>query len=70
MSETYDKKSIRYAINDKMRALDNFGICDRHDATMIAKLKQAIAEKPNKNPREVLDYFCRPMIQDKINSWV
>ena len=61
--------SIRQAIRDKMRILSDFNICDRHDKEMKEKLAQAIADKPNKDPREVLDYYCRPMIQAKANSW-
>lgn len=60
--------SIRQVVKDKMRVLDDFGICDRHDKEM-KKLEQAIANKPDKNPREVLDYYCRPLIQAKANSW-
>lgn len=61
--------SIRQVVKDKMRVLDDFGICDRHDKEMKKKLEQAIANKPDKNPREVLDYYCRPLIQAKANSW-
>lgn len=64
-----DKKHVKQVIGNKMRCLDDFGICDRYDKEMIAKLEKAIAEKPDKDPQEVLDYFCRPMIQNKINSW-
>lgn len=60
---------IRKVIKDKMRVLDDFRICNRHDKEMIKRLKMAIAEKPDKDPREVLDYYCRPMIQDMANSW-
>jgi hypothetical protein len=52
-----------------MRCLSDFEICDERDEEMKAKLKQAILDKPDKDPQEVLDYFCRPMIQAKINSW-
>lgn len=70
MARTRDEKEYKQMINDKMRCLDDFGICDRRDKEMRKKLEQAIADKPNKDPREVLDYFCRPMIHAKINSWV
>lgn len=63
------KASVEQAINNKMRVLSDFNICGRHDKNMRNKLKKAISEKPNKDPREVLDYFCRPMIQDMVNSW-
>lgn len=65
----YTKKSIDQAIKDKMRCLDDFYICDRYDPEMIAKLKQVVAEHPDKDPREVLDYYCRGMIQAKAKSW-
>lgn len=67
----FDKNplSIRRLIADRMRILDDFGICDRHDHTMKKMLENAIAEKPDKDPEVVLEMFCRPMIQAKVNSW-
>lgn len=63
------KNEMRFVVSEKMRVLDDFGICDIHDEDMRNKLEQAIKDKPEKDPREVLDYYCRPMIQAKINSW-
>lgn len=65
----YTKKSIDQAVKDKMRVLDDFYICNKDDLAMKARLEQAIAAHPDKDPREVLDYYCRPMIQDTVNSW-
>lgn len=59
----------RRVINDKMRVLSDFGICDRQDQNMISKLEQYIKDHPEKTPREALDHYCRPMIQAKVNSW-
>lgn len=70
MARTNDNQDYKQLINDKMRCLEDFDICDRFNKEMRKKLEQAIADKPDKNPREVLDYFCRPMIHAKINSWV
>ena len=56
-------------VNEKMQVLEDFGVCDRHDPYMKEQLMNAINKRPDKNPREVVDYFCRPMIQAKINSW-
>lgn len=64
------KITTKSVIKDKMRVLSDFGICDPDDQRMIAKLEAAIAEKPNKDPREVLDHCCRPMIQARVMSWV
>lgn len=64
------EKGTKKLINEKMRCLDDFGICDKYDPDMKERLKQAIAAKPDRDPREVLDYYCRPIIQEKINSWV
>lgn len=64
---SYDKR--RTVIRDKMRCLDDFGICARNDKDMIAKLEKAIDENPGKDPEIVVDIFCRPMIQAKLNSW-
>lgn len=69
MAGAYYTADPKVLINEKMRVLADFGICDRHDFAMKKRLENAINEKPDKNPREVLDYFCRPMIQAKINSW-
>lgn len=60
---------IRQVINDKMKVLHDFNICDKYDLDMKARLRKAIDDKPDKDPREVLDYYCRPMIQEKIFSW-
>lgn len=63
------EKSVKQAIKDKMRCLDDFGICDIDDKNMIAQLQDEIAKYPDKDPRIVLDTYCRPMIQRKVNSW-
>ena len=57
-------------IKEKMRVLDDFAICSRYDETMKKRLERAIKEHPDKDPQEVLDSYCRPMIQEKVNSWV
>lgn len=64
------RKSIKAMINEKMKVLDDFGICDRHDKEMREKLRKAVENKPDKDPRETLDYVCRPLIQAKVNSWI
>jgi len=69
MADKYYMVNAKQAVKDKMRVLSDFGICSRSDKDMIARLQQAIKEKPDKDPREVLDYFCRKIIQDKVNSW-
>lgn len=61
-------ESISKLIKSKMRVLSDFGICDRQDQNMISKLEQCIKDHPEKTPREALDYYCRPMIQAKVNS--
>ena len=63
------RDKVRSVVNDKMRVLEDFEICDKDDKSMIAKLEQIIKEHPEKDPREALDYYCRPMIQSKVNSW-
>lgn len=52
-----------------MKVLDDFGICEKNDKSMIAKLEQVVKDHPEKDPREALDYYCRPMIQAKVDSW-
>lgn len=65
----YSEKSTKQTIKDKMRVLDDFGICDIDDKNMIAKLQDEIAKYPDKDPRIVLDTYCRSMIHKKVNSW-
>ena len=61
-------KSIKTIINEKMRCLDDFGICSYKDTEMREKLKKAIAKYPNKTPQEAIDYYCRPLIYNKVWS--
>ena len=61
-------KSIKTIINEKMRCLDDFGICSYNDTEMREKLKNAIAKYPNKAPQEAIDYYCRPLIYNKVWS--
>lgn len=63
------EKSAKQVVKDKMRILDDFGVCDINNKDMIAELEGEIAKHPNKDPRIVLDTYCRPMIQAKVNSW-
>lgn len=69
---SYDKRTT--VIRDKMRCLDDFGICARNDKEMIAELREVLdrelAKNPGKDPEVILDIYCRPMIQQKVNSWV
>lgn len=66
----YYTRTVNATINEKMKVLEDFGICGRHDKTIREKLKKAIEDRPEKDPREVIDYVCRPWIQAKINSWI
>ena len=53
-----------------MKVLSDFNICRNNDENMIKKLEEVIRNNPEKDPRYVLDYYCRPMIQAKANSWL
>ena len=66
----YYTRTINAMINEKMIVLEDFGICGRYDQSIRKKLKKAIEDKPEKDPREVIDYICRPWIHAKINSWI
>ena len=57
-------------IRNKMKVLSDFNICSKNDENMIKKLEEVISNNPEKDPRHVLDYYCRPMIQAKVNSWL
>ena len=62
-------KSIKTIINEKMRCLDDFGICSYNDKEMRDQLKKAIAKYPDKTPQEAVDYYCRPIIYNKVWSY-
>lgn len=64
-----EETSVKQIIKDKMQVLDDFNICERNDKEMKEELARVIAENPGKDPREVLDYYCRPMIQMTANRW-
>lgn len=64
----YYTRTINAMINEKMIVLEDFEICSRYDQSIRKKLKKAIEDKPEKDPREVIDYICRPWIHAKINS--
>lgn len=66
----FNRKETRLIVKNKMQCLDDFGICSKDDADMIAKLYEVIENNPNKDPREAVDMYCRKMIKDKISSWV
>ena len=61
--------SVKKVINKKMQCLNDFNICNKDDANMIAKLQKIIDDNPEKDPQRVVDYYCRPMIQAMVNSW-
>lgn len=63
-------KSITDMINEKMKVLDDFNVCDKKDPEMREKLRERIESQSNRDPRTVLDQFCRPLIQAKIRSWL
>lgn len=65
---TYNKK-LETIIKDKMRLLNDFGICKLNDNDMIEKLKAVAVSKSDKDPQVVLDLYCRPMILQKMDSW-
>lgn len=72
MKENANRKCTtnRIIVKDKMRVLSDFGICEMDDAKMKARLEEEIRNHPDKDPRTVLDLYCRPMIQAVANSWV
>lgn len=68
----YDAKgkgAVRRLIKEKMTVLADFDICSKDDEYMIHNLKEAIDRRPDVDPRQALDYYCRPIIQEKVNSW-
>lgn len=70
MNNSMNRTSIKRIINEHMIILDDFDICDKYDHSMRNRMEAAIAAKPDKDPDLVLELFCRPLIQDKVNSWV
>ena len=61
--------SIKTIINEKMRCLDDFGVCSYNDKEMRDRLKKAIAKYPDKTPQQAIDYYCRPLIYNKVWSF-
>ena len=61
--------SVKTLINEKMRCLDDFGICEYDDRSMRHTLKKLISDNPDKDPQELIDYYCRPMIYNKVWSY-
>ena len=61
---------IKHLIREKMKVLSDFNICGKNDENMIKKLEEVIRNNPEKDPRYVLDYYWRTMIQAKANSWL
>ena len=57
--------SIKTIINEKMRCLDDFGVCSYNDKEMRDRLKKAIAKYPDKTPQEEIDYYCIPLSYNK-----
>lgn len=62
-------KTIKKMINEKMRLLDDFRICAYDDAAMRKKLEQVIKERPDVEPRIVLDSYCKQLLQEAMNNW-
>ena len=62
-------RSIKTIINEKMRCLDDFGVCSSNDKDTRDRLKKAIAKYPDKTPQEAIDYYCRPLIYNKVWSY-
>ena len=60
---------VERIIREKMRALGDFGICKENDQRMKDTLYNVVKRNPDKDPQYVLDYYCRPIIQSKVNSW-
>ena len=61
--------SIKTIINEKMHCLDDFGVCSYNDKEMRDRLKKAIEKYPDKTPQEAIDYYCRPLIYNKVWSY-
>ena len=61
--------SIKTIINEKMRCLDDFGVCSYNDKEMRDRLKKAIEKYPDKTPQQAIDYYCRPLIYNKVWSF-
>ena len=55
-------KSIKTIINEKMHCLDDFGVCNYNDTEMREK-------NTDKTPQEAIDYYCRPLIYNKVWSY-
>lgn len=64
-----NSRTIKKMINEKMRLLDDFRVCEYSDDAMRKRLEEAIKERPNVDPQIVLDSYCKPLVQEVMNSW-
>lgn len=63
------KKPIKKIINEKMRLLYDFGVCDYNDFTMRNKLADEIKRRSSVDPQIVLDSYCKPLVKQAMDSW-
>ena len=62
-------KSIRIMINEKMRLLNDFGVCEYRDKEMREKLSNEIERRSSADPQIVLDSYCKPLVKQAMDSW-
>lgn len=63
------KASIKKLINEKMRLLSDFKVCEYDDDEMRKKLLAEIERRSNVNPQIVLESYCKPLIKEAMNNW-
>lgn len=61
--------TVKSMITDKMQLLDDFEICQKTDKEMREKLMKVVTSNSDKDPRVVLDSYCRRLLHKKMESW-
>lgn len=63
------KASIKRMINEKMRLLSDFRVCEYNDDEMRKKLLEEVERRSDVNPQIALDSYCKPLVKEAMNSW-
>lgn len=63
------KASIKKMVNEKMRLLSDFRVCEYNDDEMRKKLLAEIERRSNVSPQIALDSYCKPLVKEAMNSW-
>ena len=63
------KTPYKSIINEKMRLLSDFKVCEYNDDEMRKKLLAEIERRSSVDPRIVLESYCKPLVKNAMDSW-